>query len=148
MGQHELPGGIATRLAGLSVSLISHFLAIAALAAEEARALIQRSLISLILVLAITFSLFIAYIALILTVVALLAFYLHWGLVSALGAAALVHVIFACILFIILRLRKTSPLFEGTSAELRHDLETLHGYSGRGYSGRSSSKPSAPNSAP
>jgi uncharacterized membrane protein YqjE len=126
MGEQELPGGIASRLTGLTAALISHILAITALAADETRSLIQRSLVSLILIIALIASLFIAYLALVLTAVVLLTIWFGWSWITALGAAALSHIIFALILFLILRFRSNSPVFEGTSEEIRRDLDALN----------------------
>jgi uncharacterized membrane protein YqjE len=126
MGEQELPGGIASRLSGLTAALISHTLAITALAADETRSLIQRSLVSLILIIALITSLLIAYLALVLTAVALLTIWVGWSWVAALGAAALSHLIFALIIFLILRARRSSPIYEGTTEELRRDFDALN----------------------
>ena len=129
MGQNSLPGGIAARLAGLTAALISHTLAITALAADEARALIQRSLISVIIAIALIVSLFIAYLALVFAAIILLSVCFGWSWLAAILTAAGMHIIFATVLFIILRMRRSSPLFEATSAELRRDFEALNTFS-------------------
>ena len=129
MGQQELPGGIPSRLTGLSASLVAHLLALAALAADETRALLQRSLVSLFLLVALIISLFVAYFALVVTAIVLLTCYFGWSWLSALGATVLLHLFFAGCLLMILRLRSKSIPFEATSAELRRDLEALRSYS-------------------
>jgi uncharacterized membrane protein YqjE len=125
MNPQDLPGGIPSRITGLAAGLLRHGLTLGALAAAEGRLLLRQSLATLLLAVAMTMAAIIAYVALIGAVVALLATQFSWGWPVSLAAAGLIHLALLGILFSILRNKSLPRPFEGTSAELRKDLESL-----------------------
>jgi uncharacterized membrane protein YqjE len=129
MNPQELPGGIPSRITGLAAGLLRHGLTLGALAAAEGRLLLRQSIATLLLAVAMAVSGIIAYVALIAAVVALLAVKLSWGWPVSLAAAGMIHLGLLGILFSILRTKSLQRPFEGTSAELRKDLENLSRYS-------------------
>lgn len=129
MSPQELPGGIPSRITGLAAGLLRHGLTLGALAAAEGRLLLRQSIVTLLLAVAMTVAGIIAYVALIGAVVALLAIKLSWGWPVSLAAAGLIHLAMLGILFSILRTKSLPRPFEGTSAELQKDLESLSRFS-------------------
>ncbi len=129
MSQQELPGGIPSRITGLAAGLLRHGLTLGALAAAEGRLLLRQSIVTLLLAVAMTVAGIIAYVALIGAVVALLAIKLSWGWPVSLAAAGMIHLALLGILLSILRTKSLPRLFEGTSAELQKDLESLSRFS-------------------
>lgn len=125
MSPQDLPGGIASRLAGLLAGLLRHALAIGALAAFETRLLIRQSVAILLLAVATLLAALIAYVAILAAVVSLLAEKLSWGWPISLSAAGLLHLAALGILFSILRGVSAPKAYEATAAELTKDLESL-----------------------
>lgn len=129
MNAQDLPGGLASRITGLAAGLLRHGLTLGALAAAEGRLLLRQSVVLLLLSLAMIVAGVIAYVALIGAVVALLAVKLSWGWPVSLAAAGMIHLALLGILFPILRSRSLPRPFEGTSAELKRDIESLGRFS-------------------
>jgi uncharacterized membrane protein YqjE len=129
MSSQELPGGIPSRITGLAAGLLRHGLTLGALAAAEGRLLLRQSIVTLLLAVAMTVAGIIAYVALIGAVIALLAIKLSWGWPVSLAAAGMIHLAMLGILFSILRTKSLPRPFEGTSAELQKDLESLSRFS-------------------
>jgi hypothetical protein len=129
MNPQDLPGGIPSRVTGLAAGLLRHGLTLGALAVAEGRLLVRQSLTAMLLAVAMTVAAIIAYIALIGAVVALLAIKLSWGWPVSLAAAGMIHLALLGLLFSILRNKSLPRPFEGTSAELRKDLENLSRFS-------------------
>jgi uncharacterized membrane protein (DUF485 family) len=125
MNPQELPGGIISRITGLAAGLLRHGLTIGALAAAEARLLLHQSIAILLLAVAMTVAGIIAYASFIGAVVALLAVKLSWGWPVALAAAGMIHMALLGLLYSILRTISLPRPFEGTTEELRKDLESL-----------------------
>jgi uncharacterized membrane protein YqjE len=122
----DLPGGIPSRVTGLTAGLLRHLFSLGSLAALEGRLFIRQSIAGLILLMAIVLVAMIAYVALIGALIALLATYLKWGWPVSLAAAGLLHLGILGILYQILRARVINPRpFEATTAELRRDIEAL-----------------------
>jgi vacuolar-type H+-ATPase subunit I/STV1 len=131
MNSQHLPGGIPSRITGLTAGLLRHLLSLGSLAALEGRLLIRQSIAGLILLLAIVVVAMIAYVALIGAVVALLATSLKWGWPVSLAAAGLLHLGILGILYQALRARIITPRpFEATTAELRRDIDALGSFTG------------------
>ena len=140
MNSQHLPGGIPSRITGLTAGLLRHLLSLGSLAALEGRLFIRQSIAGLILLLAIVMVAMIAYVALIGAVVALLATSLKWGWPVSLAAAGLLHLGILGILYQALRARVITPrLFEATTSELRRDIEALGSFTGLDTSHTSSS---------
>jgi hypothetical protein len=129
MSQQELPGGVASRITGLAAGFLRHGLTLGALAFAEGRILVRHGIATLLLAVAMTVSGIIAYVALIGAAVALLAVKLSWGWPVSLAAAGLIHLALLGVLFSILRTKSLPRPFDGTSAELRKDLENLSRFS-------------------
>lgn len=129
MNPQESPGGIPSRIAGLAAGLLRHGLTLGALAAAEGRLLLRQGLVALLLAVAMTVAGVIAYVALIGAAVSLLAVKLSWGWPVSLAAAGLMHLALLGLLFSILRTKSLPRPFEGTSAELQKDLESLSRFS-------------------
>jgi vacuolar-type H+-ATPase subunit I/STV1 len=131
MNSQHLPGGIPSRITGLTAGLLRHLLSLGSLAALEGRLLIRQSIAGLILLLAIVVVAMIAYVALIGAVIALLATSLKWGWPVSLAAAGLLHLGILGILYQALRARIITPRpFEATTAELRRDIDALGSFTG------------------
>jgi uncharacterized membrane protein YqjE len=129
MNPQELPGGIPSRITGLAAGLLRHGLTLGALAAAEVRLLLRQSIVTLLLALAMIVAGIISYVALIGAVIALLALKLSWGWPVSLATAGLIHLALLGFLFSILRSKSLPRPFEGTSAELQKDLESLSRFS-------------------
>ena len=129
MNPQDLPGGLASRITGLAAGVLRHGLTLGTLAAAEGRFLLRKSLVTLLLAVAMTVAGVIAYVALIGAVVALLAIKLSWGWPVSLAAAGMVHLAFLGLLFSILRMKSLPRPFEATSAELKKDIENLGRFS-------------------
>jgi len=125
MKQQDYSGGIPSRITGMAAGLLHHGLTLGALAVAEGRLLLRQSVAVLLLALAMTVAGIIAYVALVCSVVALVAVKLNWGWPVSLSAAGLIHLGLMGILFSILRTRSLPRPFESTSEELRKDLESL-----------------------
>lgn len=122
----DLPGGIPSRVTGLTAGLLRHLFSLASLAALEGRLFVRQSIAGLILLLAIVLVAMIAYVALIGALIALLATCLGWGWPVSLAAAGLLHLGILGILYQMLRARVINPRpFEATTAELRRDIDAL-----------------------
>ena len=131
MNFKDLPGGIPSRITGLTAGLMRHLLSLGTLAALEGRMFIRQCITGLILLLAITLVAMIAYVALIGAVIALLATSLQWGWPLSLAAAGLLHLGILGLLYQILRARVVIPRpFEATTAEIRRDIDALGSFSG------------------
>ena len=140
MNSQHLPGGIPSRITGLTAGLLRHLLSLGSLAALEGRLFVRQSIAGLILVLAIVVVAMIAYVALIGAVVALLATSLGWGWPVSLAAAGLLHLGILGILSQTLRARVINPRpFEATTAELRRDIDALGSFTGSDTSPASNS---------
>ena len=140
MNSQHLPGGIPSRITGLTAGLLRHLLSMGSLAALEGRLFVRQSIAGLILVLAIVVVAMIAYVALIGAVVALLATSLGWGWPVSLAAAGLLHLGILGILYQALRARVINPQpFEATTAELRRDIDALGSFTGCDTSSASNS---------
>jgi uncharacterized membrane protein YqjE len=129
MNPQDLPGGIPSRITGLTAGILRYALSLSALAAEEGRLLIRQSVAVILLLVVMVVIALVAYVALIGAAVSLLATKLSWGWPVSLAAAGLIHLAILGILFKILRSRTAPRPFEATSAELRKDIETLGNYS-------------------
>ncbi len=129
MTPNDLPGGIPSRISGLSAGLIRHFLSLGSLAALEGRMFIRQSIAGIILLAALILFAMIAYVALIASAISLLAMFLKWGWPLSLAAAGLLHLAFVGILYKLLRARIAPRPFEATSAELQKDIDALSIYS-------------------
>ena len=129
MDLNQLPGGIPSRISGITAALLRHFLALAELATEEARLLVRQSLIALILLSALILVLMISYLSLVAAVASLLTLEMGWSWPSALVAISFLHLLLAAGLLFFLRIRNFTPPFEATAAELRRDMESLGSYS-------------------
>jgi len=131
MSHQPLPGGIPSRVSGLTIGVVRHLLSLGSLAAEEGRLFVRQSITGLILLMALILVAMIAYVALIACVVTLLAVSLNWGWPVSLAAAAMIHLGLVWILYSILRARITFRPFEATTAELQRDMDVLSHYSNR-----------------
>jgi len=129
MNPQDLPGGIPSRITGLTAGILRYTLSLGALAAEEGRLLVRQSVAAILLLVAMVVIAMIAYVALVGAVVSLLAVKLSWGWPVSLGAAGLIHLAILGILFRILRSRTAPRPFEATTAEIRRDIEALARYS-------------------
>jgi uncharacterized membrane protein YqjE len=129
MNPQDLPGGIPSRITGLTAGILRYTLSLGALAAEEGRLLIRQSVAAILLLVAMVVIAMIAYVALVGAAVSLLAVKLSWGWPVSLSAAGLIHLAILGILFRILRSRTAPRPFEATTAELRRDIEALSRYS-------------------
>jgi uncharacterized membrane protein YqjE len=134
MNPQDLPGGIPSRITGLTAGILRYTLSLGALAAEEGRLLIRQSVAAILLLVAMVVIAMIAYVALLGAAVSLLAMKLSWGWPVSLAAAGLIHLAILSILFRILRSRTAPRPFEATTAEIRRDIEALSHYSS--HSGR------------
>lgn len=131
MSHQPLPGGIPSRVSGLTIGVVRHLLSLGSLAAEEGRLFVRQSITGLILLMALILVAMIAYVALIACVVTLLAVSLNWGWPVSLAAAAMIHLGLVWILYNILRARISFRPFEATTAELQRDMDVLSHYSNR-----------------
>lgn len=125
----DLPGGIPSRITGLTAGVIRHLLSLVALASEEGRLFVRQSVGALILLLALVLVAMIAYVAIISSVISLLAICLKWGWPVSLAAAGLVHLALVGLLYKALRSRVAPHPFASTTAELQRDIEVLSNYS-------------------
>lgn len=128
MNPQDLPGGIPSRITGLTAGILRYTFSLGALAAEEGRLLIRQSVSAILLLVIMVVIAMVAYVALIGAAVSLLAVKLSWGWPVSLAAAGLIHVAILGILFKVLRSRTAPRPFEATSAELRKDIEALGNY--------------------
>lgn len=128
MNPQDLPGGIPSRITGLTAGLLRYILSIGALAAEEGRMLIRQSVAVLLLIVAMVVVAIISYTALVVAIAALLAINLGWGWPLSLAAVGLVHLAILGILLKILRSTTGPRPFEATAAELRRDIDALGNY--------------------
>jgi len=131
MNQQDLPGGIPSRVTGLTAGILRYTLSLGALAAEEGRLLIRQSVAAILLLASMMIVAAIAYVALIAAGVSLLAMKLGWGWPVSLSAAGLIHLALLGVLYRFLRSRASIRPFEATSAELRRDIDALGGYTRR-----------------
>ena len=131
MNQQGLPGGIPSRVTGLTAGILRYTLSLGALAAEEGRLLIRQSVAAILLLVGMMIVAAIAYVALIAAGVSLLAMKLGWGWPVSLSAAGLIHLALLGVLYRFLRSRASIRPFEATSAELRRDIDALGGYTRR-----------------
>jgi hypothetical protein len=131
MNPQELPGGIPSRITGLTAGVLRYTLSLGALAAEEGRLLIRQSVAAILLLTGMVIVAAIAYVALIAAGVSLLAMKLGWGWPVSLAAAGLIHLALLGGLYRFLRSRASIRPFEATSAELRRDIDALGGYTRR-----------------
>ena len=129
MDTNQLPGGIPSRISGVTAALLRHFLALAELATEEGRLLIRQSLTVIILLVALILVITISYLALVAAVVSLLNLELGWSLPMALVTISFFHLLLAGAIIFFIRIRSATPPFEATAAELRRDMESLSSYS-------------------
>lgn len=129
MNPQDLPGGISSRITGLTAGILRYTLSLGALAAEEGRLLIRQSVAAILLLVAVVVIAMIAYVALLGAAVSLLAMKLSWGWPVSLAAAGLIHLAILGILLRILRTRTAPRPFEATTAEIRRDIEALSRYS-------------------
>ncbi len=120
-----LTGGIPSRLSGLITELLRHVLSLGALAAEETRVLIQRSITGVLVLIVLILMLVIAYVSAIIAVVSLLALGCGFGWVATLGLISLLHLLLAGGCYLFLRLKSFPRPYEATSAELQRNLEAL-----------------------
>ena len=125
MNPQDLPGGIPSRITGLTAGILRYSLSLGALAAEEGRLLIRQSVALMLLLVAMVVVASIAYVALIAAVVSLLAMKLGWGWPVSLSTAGLIHVALLGVLYRFLCSRASIRPFEATSAELRRDIDAL-----------------------
>lgn len=133
MTQNDLPGGIPSRISGLTAGLIRHLLSLGSLAALEGRMFIRQSIVGVILLAALLLFAMIAYVALIASAISLLAMFLKWGWPLSLAAAGLLHLALVGILYKMLRARITPRPFESTSAELQKDIDALSTFSNNSH---------------
>lgn len=131
MNQQDLPGGIPSRVTGLTAGILRYTLSLGSLAAEEGRLLIRQSVAAILLLAGMMIVAAIAYVALIAAGVSLLAMKLGWGWPVSLSAAGLIHLALLGVLYRFLRSRASIRPFEATSAELRRDIDALGGYTRR-----------------
>lgn len=131
MQPQDLPGGLPSRVAGVSAGLLSHLLSLGSLAALEWRLFLRQGLGALLLIAAGLVVASIAYVALVAAVVAILATQLGWGWPVSLAAAGLIHVGLLGLLLRLLKARLAVRPFEATATELRRDLDHLDSLAGR-----------------
>ena len=131
MNQQDLPGGIPSRVTGLTAGILRYTLSLGSLAAEEGRLLIRQSVAAILLLVGMVIVAAIAYVALIAAGVSLLAMKLGWGWPVSLSAAGLIHLALLGVLYRFLRSRASIRPFEATSAALRRDIDALGGYTRR-----------------
>ena len=131
MNQQGLPGGIPSRVTGLTAGILRYTLSLGSLAAEEGRLLIRQSVAAILLLVGMVIVAAIAYVALIAAGVSLLAMKLGWGWPVSLSAAGLIHLALLGVLYRFLRSRASIRPFEATAAELRRDIDALGGYTRR-----------------
>jgi hypothetical protein len=127
----DLPGGLPSRVAGVSAGLLSHLLSLGSLAALEWRLFLRQGLGALLLIVAGLVVASIAYVALVAAVVAILATQLGWGWPVSLAAAGLIHLGLLGLLIRLLKARLAVRPFEATATELRRDLDHLDSLAGR-----------------
>jgi len=131
MNQQDLPGGIPSRITGLTAGILRYVLSLSALAAEEGRLFVRQSVAVILLLVVMVVIALVAYVALIGAAVSLLATKLSWGWPVSLAAAGLIHLAILGILFKILRSRTAPRPFEATTTELRRDIEALGNHAGQ-----------------
>lgn len=129
MTPHDLTGGIPARISGLTAGLIRHLLSLGSLAALEGKMFIRQSIAGIILLTALILFAMIAYVALVVSAISVLAIFLKWGWPVSLAAAGLLHLALVGILYRLLCARIAPRLFEATSAELQRDIDALSIYS-------------------
>jgi len=131
MNPQDLPGGIPSRITGLTAGILRYALTLGALAAEEGRLFVRQSVAVILLLVVMVVIALVAYVALIGAAVSLLATKLSWGWPVSLAAAGLIHLAILGMLFKILRSRTATRPFETTTAELRRDIEALGNHAGQ-----------------
>jgi uncharacterized membrane protein YqjE len=131
MNPNDLPGGLPSRVAGVSAGLLSHLLSLGSLAALEWRLFLRQGIGALLLIVAGLVVAAIAYVALVVAVVAILATQLGWGWPVSLAAAGILHLALLGLLARLLRTKLSVRPFEATTAELRRDLDHLDSLAGR-----------------
>jgi len=129
MNPNDLPGGIPSRLSGLTAGFLRHFLAIAGLAAAEGRLFLRQSIGGIILLVVMLVFALIAYVTLLSSVICLLAILLKWGWPVSLAAAGMFHLALVAILYRVLKARMAPRPFEATTAELQRDIDALGTFS-------------------
>lgn len=129
MNPQDLPGGIPSRITGLTAGILRYTLSLGALAAEEGRLLIRQSVAAILLLVTMVVIAMIAYVALLGAAISFLAMKLSWGWPVSLAAAGLIHLAILGILLRILCSRTAPRPFEATTAEIRRDIEALSRYS-------------------
>jgi uncharacterized membrane protein YqjE len=129
MTPNDLPGGIPSRVSGLTAGFLRHFLAIGALAAAEGRLFLRQSIGGIILLVVLVFFALIAYVTLLTSVICLIAILMKWGWPVSLAAAGMLHLALVAILYRILKARMAPRPFEATTAELQRDIDALGTFS-------------------
>ncbi|MFI0348737.1 MAG: phage holin family protein [Chthoniobacterales bacterium] len=117
--------GIPARLMGLSSALLQHVVAILLLAGLEARQLLKRSIASILIFIAILIFIFIGYLALLSTVIAIAIMHFSVSFPLTLAGVALFHFFIAGILILFLRRQQNEPAFAVTLHEIQRDIELL-----------------------
>lgn len=117
--------GISTRFLNLSGMLLQHVSSLFSLAALEISQFLQQSLTSLLLFIALILSVFIGYLALLATGVALAVTQFHLTWPVTLGAVTLLHALIALFLVLMLRQQRSHKLLAMTCAEIQHDIDAL-----------------------
>ena len=129
MNPNDLPGGIPSRVSGLTAGFLRYFLAIGSLAAAEGRLFLRQSIGGIILLVVLVFFALIAYVTLLTSVICLLAILLKWGWPVSLAAAGMLHLALVAILYRLLKARMAPRPFEATTAELQRDIDALGTFS-------------------
>ena len=117
--------GIPARLMGLSGALLQHVLALVSLAGLEARQLLKRSLVSILIFVGVLVFVFIGYVALLATLVSIVIIQFGASLSLTLGGVALFHFMIAVLLIFLLRRQQNEPAFAITLQEIQRDIEAL-----------------------
>lgn len=110
---------------GLSSALLQHVVAILSLAGLEARQLLKRSIASILIFIAILIFIFIGYLALLSTVIAIAIMHFSVSFPLTLAGVALFHFFIAGILILFLRRQQNEPAFAVTLHEIQRDIELL-----------------------
>lgn len=131
MRPEDLPGGLPSRIAGVSAGLLSHLLSLGSLAAFEWRLFLRQGVGALLLIVAGLVVASISYVALVAAVVATLAIQLGWGWPVSLSLAGLIHFGLLGVVMRLLKARLSVRPFEATTNELRRDLDHLESLAGR-----------------
>ena len=117
--------GISARFLGLSGTLLEHVTSLFSLAALETGQLMKQTLACLLLFIATVLALFIAYLALLATGVALAVIQFNLSWTTTFGAVTLLHFLLAGILIVLLRQRRSHAPLAMTRAEIQRDIESL-----------------------